>query len=177
MSNSNEILKECCRCDVIQVTGNVSKNRESKDGQYPLCQCCRKNYYFKNLDKIKNYNEQNRERRNTYLEKKRQTDVNFRLISNTRSRIYKSSKVMTKSFSTKVILGTDIDTYRKWLEFQFTLEMYWSKIEIDHVKPIRMFDVSKDEELKEPFSWKNTQPLLKHVHQQKGTKISFLDYQ
>ena len=39
--------------------------------------------------------------------------------------------------------------------------MNWSNIEIDHVKPICMFDVSKDEELKEAFSLKNTQPLLK----------------
>ena len=77
---------------------------------------------------------------------------------------------MTKSSSTKDILGFDIDTYRKWLELQFTPEMNWSNIEIDHAKPICMFDVSEVEELKEAFSWKNTQPLLKHIHQQKGTK-------
>ena len=71
----------------------------------------------------------------------------------------------------------DFDTYKKWLEFQFTPEMNWQIIEIDHVKPIFVFDVSKDEELKEAFSWKNTQPLLIKDHQQKGTKFNFLDYQ
>ena len=55
--------------------------------------------------------------------------------------------------------------------------MNWSNIEFDHVKPICLFDVSKDEELKEAFSWKNTQPLLKHYHQLKGTKFNFLVYQ
>ena len=50
-------------------------------------------------------------------------------------------------------------------------------IEIDRVGPISMFDVSKDEELGEAFNWKNTQPLLKEVHQQKGIKFNFLDYQ
>ena len=55
--------------------------------------------------------------------------------------------------------------------------MNWSKIEIDHVKPICTFDLSKDEELGEAFNWKNTQPLLKEVHQQKGIKFNFLDYQ
>ena len=55
--------------------------------------------------------------------------------------------------------------------------MNWINIEIYHVKPTCMFDVTKDEELKEKFSWKNTQPLLKHDHQQKGTKFNFLDYQ
>ena len=61
-------------------------------------------------------------------------------------------------------------------EFQFTPEMNWSNIEIDHVKPICMFDVCKDEELKKAFNWKNTQPLLKEVHAQKGTKFNLLDY-
>ena len=128
------------------------------------------------MDKIKSYNEQNRER-NNYLKNKRETDVNFRLISFTRSRIYKSLKGMTKQSSTKDILGIDIDLYRKWIEFQMTPEMNWSNIEIDHVKAICMFDVSKDEELRKAFNWKNTQPLLKEVHQQKGIKFNFLDYQ
>ena len=58
-----------------------------------------------------------------------------------------------------------------------TPKMNWTNIQIDHVKRISLFDVSKDEELKEAFSWKNTQPLLKHDHQLKGTKFNFLDYQ
>ena len=52
-----------------------------------------------------------------------------------------------------------------------------AKIENDHVKPICLFDVSKDGELREAFSWKDTQPLLKHDHQKKGTKYNFLAYQ
>ena len=58
-----------------------------------------------------------------------------------------------------------------------TPEVDWTSIEIDHVKAIRFFDVSRDEELKEAFSWKNTQPLLKHEHQRKGIKYTFLHYQ
>ena len=84
---------------------------------------------------------------------------------------------MTKQSSTKEFLGLDIDLYRKWIEFQTTPEMKWSNIEIDHIKPICMFDVTKDEQLKEAFSWKNTQPLLQRDNQQKGTKFNFLDYQ
>ena len=58
-----------------------------------------------------------------------------------------------------------------------TPEMNWSHIEIDHVKAISLFDVTKDEQLKEAFNWKNTEPLLKHNHQQKRVKFIFLDYQ
>ena len=56
-------------------------------------------------------------------------------------------------------------------------DMTWDTIEIDLVKPICMFDVSKFEKLRESFSWNNTQPLLKHDRQQKGIKYNFLDYQ
>ena len=40
-----------------------------------------------------------------------------------------------------------------------------------------MFDVTKDEELREALNWKNNQPLLREVHQQKCVKFNFLDYQ
>ena len=84
---------------------------------------------------------------------------------------------MTEQSSTKEILRIDIETYKKWIEYQMTPETNWSKIEIDHVKAICLFDVSKDEELREAFNWKNTQTLLKEILQQKGIRFNFLDYQ
>ena len=50
--------------------------------------------------------------------------------------------------------------------------MNWFNKEIDLVKPICMFDMSNNE-LKEGFNWKNTQPLLKETHLHKGTKYNF----
>ena len=58
-----------------------------------------------------------------------------------------------------------------------TPEMNWSNIEVDHVKPVCLFDVSKDKEPKEAFSWRNTQSSLNEIHKQKGIKYKFLDYQ
>ena len=177
MSNSIETFKKCYRCEIIQVIENFNKDKNRKDRLNSICKLCRKKYYNENLVKIKKYNEQNKERRNLYLENKRKTDVNFRLISNIRSRIYKSLRGLTKQSSSRDILGIDIDLYRKWIEWQFTPDMDWSNTELNHVKPICMFDLSKDEEIKEAFNWKNTQPLLKKDHQLKGIKFNFLDYQ
>ena len=42
---------------------------------------------------------------------------------------------------------------RNGLNFKMTPEMNWTILEIVHVKPICMFDVSKDKEIGEPFSW------------------------
>ena len=113
---------------------------------------------------------------NENIKKKIKTVVNFLLIRSTRRRIYHALNGKTKSSSTGNILGMDIDLYRKWIEFQMTSEMNQSNIEIDHIKASCMFDVSKDEELREAFNWENTQHLLKNDHQQNRIKFKFLAY-
>ena len=132
-------MKRCSKCENVSLKSNFHKDRKSKDGLRPQCIDCRKKFYLKNLNEIKIYNEQNKERRNRYLKNKRKPDVNFRLIGNTRNRIYKSLKEMTKQSSTRDILGIDIETYGRWIEWQMAPEMRWSNIELEHVKPICMF--------------------------------------
>ena len=129
------------------------------------------------IECTKQYHSNNKEKRNLRERTRRVVDVNYRLITNTRRRIHHALNGRLKSSSTKDIIGIDIDLYRKWIEYQMTPEMNWNNIEIDHVKAICLFDVSRDEELKDAFNWKNTQPLLKHEHQQKGIKFNFLDHQ
>ena len=157
MRNSIEILKKCCSCGNIQLIENFNKDKNRKDAVCPQCINCRKDFYFKNLDKIKNHNERNKERRNNYRKNKRETDVKFHLIASTRNRIYKSLKGLTKQSSTKEILGIDIETYRNWVEWQMTPERNWTNIEVDHVKPICMVDISDNEQLKKAVNWRNTQ--------------------
>ena len=99
------------------------------------------------------------------------------MICKTRSKIRQALNGKSKSISTKENLVIDFDTFRKWIEFQFTPEMNWLNFEIDHVKPICMFETSNDEELRECFKWKNTQPLLREIDKQKGVKNNFPDYQ
>ena len=82
------------------------------------------------------------------------------MISKTRSRIRKALQGKTKSSSTITILSIGLDTYGNWIEFEMTPDMTWDNIEIDHVKALCLFDVLKDEELREAFIWKNAQTLL-----------------
>ena len=150
-----DLIKKCSKCGNISLRSNFHKDKNREDGLQLQCKVCVNEYYLMNKDKLilktrdwsknnpekvkqnqKEYNEQNRGRRNSYLKNKRETDVNFRLISNTRNRIYKSLKGMMKKSSTIEILGIDIDLYRKWMKFQMSPDMTWDNIEIDHVKPI-----------------------------------------
>ena len=55
-------------------------------------------------------------------------------------------------------------------------DMNLFNIGIDHVKPNCMFDTSKDEELRESFTWKNLQPQLKKVHSQKVIKYKYSNF-
>ena len=100
MSNSNEILKKCCRCENIFLKSIFFKNKGKRDGINSICKL-----FMKIL--IKEYT------KNRY-----KTDVNFRLIRNTRRRIHHALNGKWKSSLTRDILGIDIDLYRKWLEFQ-----------------------------------------------------------
>ena len=57
-----------------------------------------------------------------FLKNSYRKDINFRLVCKTRSRI-RQVLIGNEKTSTKDVLGIDIDTYKKWSEFQFTPDM------------------------------------------------------
>ena len=56
MSNSNEILKKCSTCEIIQLIENFNKEKKRYIN-------CRRKFYLKNLDKNKKYKGQHWEGR------------------------------------------------------------------------------------------------------------------
>ena len=108
--------------------------------------------------------------------KQLKTSVSYRLYKKTRRRIHQAFKSCVKPSSTKELNGIHINTYRNWIVYQKSPDLIWLTIANDHAKPISSFDVFKIGEGKESFYLMNTQPLLKEVHQQKGTRFNFLDY-
>ena len=164
-----DLVKKCIKCGIISLKSNFHRKLKSSDGLQPHCKSCviqkQRIYDSENRERIISRNKDYRLKhydkimapKKIYTNNRYKTDIIFRLICKTRSRIYKTLKGMTKKSSSINILGINIDLYRKWLEFQFVPEMNWENIEIDHVKPICMFDVTKDEELKKAFNWRNSQ--------------------
>ena len=86
----------------------------------------------------------NKRKKKTYIENKRQTDMKFRSIGNTKRRIHYALKSIVKPFYTKCISRIVFETYKKWIKHQMMPEMNLSKLETDHVKLICLFNVSKD---------------------------------
>ena len=186
-------IMRCSKCKLDCLKSNFQKNTKTSDGSHPQCKISRKKYYNENLVKIKKYYSDNRDgkkeyylknrdkisiRHNEYIENRLKTDINFRLIHSTRRRMHHVLNGKSKSSSTKDISGIDIDLHRKWIEGQLTPEMNWTNIELDHVKPICMFDISDNEQLKEAFNWRNIPPSLKKVINKRVQNLIsyFIDY-
>ena len=182
------LVKKCSECGVVKLI-SYFYFRKDRNKFINECKSCRNEkqteWYNNNIEKKKlydvEYRQQNKdklnEKKRIYISERLKTDVNFRLIRNTRCRIHKALKGGSKSTSSREILGIDIESYKKWIEFQMTPEMNRSNIQIDHIKPISSFDVSKEDELLEAFNWRNTQPLLEEGNLRKGTKYNELDSQ
>ena len=100
-------------------------------------------------------------RHNDFIKNRLRTDVKFCLIHNTGRQIHCVPKSKTESNSRKDVSELDFDSYKRWIEFQQTLDIKWLNIEINHLNTISFLDVSKDEDLHKAFNWLKIQPLSK----------------
>ena len=112
----------------------------------------KKDYYSKNYDKIIT-------RKMFYSNKRQKTNNILRLICKTKTRICQALNGNSKSVSTEEFLGIDIYTYRKRIEYQFTLVMNWFNVDIDHVRTTCSNDIVNKDGLKAAFCCKNFQPI------------------
>lgn len=147
-----------------------------------------KQYYQKNKEKLKqgskNWRLNNLEYiRNTNrikLKEKYYNDEAYKLIVNLRARVgiaIKKSKSQ-KYFKTLDLIGCSITELRVYLEKQFKPGMSWKnhgfgrdKWNIDHIIPVASFDLTKEDEQKKCFNYKNLQPLWHEENARKSNKI------
>jgi hypothetical protein len=135
-------------------------------------------WYKKNkerlTEKAKKYYQEHKEEVNQYYKNRRKIDINFRIKHYLRTRITKALDGICKSKITTKLLDCSIEQLRKHLESQFKLGMTWDnygKWHIDHVRPCAFFDLSKPNEQKKCFNYKNLQPLWAKDNLEKSNKI------
>jgi translation elongation factor EF-4 len=198
-SNNNIIQLSCITCLQIKDISHFFRCKQRSSGYLSYCKECkkeeRKKYYEKNKERFlkytKEYIEANREKhrireknwrqrnKNKIKEKRKKRAKQFPSLKlkNTISRrilaILKKNKI-TKKDNTSKLLGTDIETAKKWIESQFTGEMSWEnhgKIwHIDHIKPCCSFDLTDISQQYECFNYKNLRPLLKEENLRKASE-------
>ena len=167
MSNSNEILKKCCRCQNILLKSNFNKDNKRRDGVQSICIICFKDYH--NIRK---------ERRSILDKEMRKTDLHFKLVCNLRSRTSKAFKAQNvrKTNKTFDLLGCSHSFFKRWIIHQLygnmTLETYGSVWQIDDCLAITSFNLLDENDMKKCFNWINLRPMYCSENNQIKTKAS-----
>lgn len=142
---------------------------------------CRK-WGAKNKEKRREYYAAQKDYRNgqrrAYKKRKRQTDINWKLLEYLRSRVSIAirSARSTKHATTCELLGCSLDSFKLYLESKFESGMSWDNYgyrgwHVDHIMPCAIFDLSKPEHQKRCFHFSNLQPLWATDNQRKRSKV------
>ena len=121
----------------------------------------------KNKDYIREYNRQ-------YTAKKYNSDPIFKLKLNQRTRL-KTILKSEKSAKTHELLGCTYEKLKSHIESLFVDGMNWDnmgKWHIDNIIPLAAFALSKQENQKIAFNYKNLQPLWAIDNLKKGAKYA-----
>ena len=200
-------LSKCKSCDKINQHNRYLKNRETrikKSKEYKLKnkehnqQVDRARYQrqrdiklkyqqqqrIKNPEYIKQYRIKNKKKirktANAWRNNKKQTDLNFKLRDNLKTRIITVLNGTSKSKRTIELLGCSIEKFRMYLEAQFWKDerIDWITYgpkgwHLDHIRPCASFDLTDPEQQKQCFHYTNLQPLWWDKNIAKGAKLNY----
>ena len=153
---------------------------ENKETILPKIRERSSKYYYDNretrLECRKEYNKNNREKRNEYLSNKKKIDPIYRLSCIVRNRIYSflKNKNITKQNKTFDIVGCSPELLKEYLEKQFVDGMCWDNRNgwhIDHIIPLS--SANTEEEIYKLCHYTNLQPLWAEDNLRKSDKILY----
>lgn len=121
----------------------------------------------------KNYRITHKEKIRADYKNRIENDINFRMRQILCKRLQRAVKKEDRTQFTMDLLGCTIEEFRAYLESKFTEGMTWDNYGkqgwvIDHIIPCRSFDLTKIEEQKKCFNYKNMQPLWNTDNQKKS---------
>ena len=185
-----DLIKKCCRCKNVLLKSSFYKNKTKRDGYASDCVSCRKQYYNENREKTKKYYEENRDKIKKYrfdnkdkinecFRKRKDSDLNFKLASNLRSRTstaFKSQNVR-KTNKTFDLLGCSHSFFKNWIIHQLygnmTIENYGTVWQIDHCSAVASFNLLDENDMKKCFNWINLRPMYSSENISKNAKIDY----
>ena len=182
-------VKFCAGCGLTKPLDDFNNSKRFNDGKRFYCRSCEKEkhqvYLLKDIEKIKTNRRNSRQRRKdkTALQIKNRTanDPVFKLSRILRSRIGKVIEGNAHSGVAIRDLGCTGEFLKKYLEDKFYSHpetgelMTWSNHSlngwhIDHIKPLCLFNLTDQEQLKQACHYTNLQPLWAKENLKKSGK-------
>jgi hypothetical protein len=105
-------------------------------------------------------------KKNLRIKNRKKIDPNFKLIETLRSQLYKKLKAQNSIKKNKSVelLGIELNKFKLFIEKKFEEGMTWSNHgktwHLDHIIPVSIIDLSKEDNLRFAFNYKNYQPLF-----------------
>ena len=166
------------------------KDKSKNDGLKAICIFCRKKYYLENRNRILNNqklcNKQNRDkiitRLKEYLKNRKESDINFKLACNLRSRTSKAFKShnVRKINKTFDLLGYSQLVFKRWILYQLygymTAENYGEIWCLDHCYPLSKTNLFDKNEMNKSSNWINLGPMYCSENISKSDKIDYRLY-
>lgn len=177
-------MKKCKKCNKEKDLKCFTVDNSKKDNLSYKCKQCISEYRIFRIDKIKAYRKYYNENKRVYVNKSNRkrkrfksfkerynNDELFKLAHKTRDLIRKSINYKGYSKDTKTydILGCTYEFFKTYLESQFTKEMNWNNIYLDHIYPVSL--AKTKEEIIQLNHYTNFQPLLAIDNLKKSNKI------
>lgn len=142
---------------------NQEKERRSKN---------REIYNKRAIEYQKNNKDKVNARNRIWAKNKRLNDPEFRLRANLRRRLNKFLKGGVKTASAIRDLGCTVSELKMHLEAKFSDGMNWGNYgehwHIDHIKPLSLFDLKNESQLKQACNYLNLQPMIASENIRKG---------
>lgn len=161
-------IKMCLKCETMK---NISEFYTRKNGR--LISPCKKCLCSNKIDR-KKYYANSRSKPGHYvkvaqrIKKREQGDLQFKIANRLRNivvcRIRNKSE--TKRKSSLQLIGCSVEQFLKHIESQWQPGMSWDNYgqrndcwQLDHIRPVASFDLTKADDVEACFNYKNYQPL------------------
>ncbi len=184
--------KECSRCGETKEVLYFFKQKQAKDGYSPWCKVCSKEASKKSRTinpfnarlRVRKWVKDNPERHKLngkkWIAANKDTNTNFKLSRNLRTRIRKALAGRNKCGSAVKDLGCSIDEFCHHIQSLFTEGMDWAnygfgsdKWHIDHIMPLAAFDLEDPQHFLLASHYLNLRPLWQRDNLQKNCKIPY----
>lgn len=121
-----------------------------------------------NTDRVK-------ELKRNRMRQRREQDLDFKILTNIRSRISSALRAGSKGLTTVEILGCDWPSFREWIQKQFLPGMSWENYgaawHIDHIRPCASFFLENELQQRLCFHHSNLRPLWKQDNLKKSDSV------